>query len=83
MPEVPSTKRGKMKLDLSTITRWLADIAQPIHKYAALAIALLAGLGITPGSPTDERYTLIVCAAYAAIVHAFDALTGKAAPPAA
>ncbi len=64
-------------INLSGLTKWLADAAQPIHKYAALTLAVLAGLGITPGSSTDQHLTTIVGAAYAALVHAFDALSAK------
>ena len=69
-----------MSINLSSLTKWLADIAQPIHKYAALTVAILAGLGVTPGTSVDQHWTTVVAAAYAAVVHAVDTLTGKEAP---
>lgn len=71
-----------MTIDLSSITKWLARIAEPIHKYGTLTVAILAGLGITPGTTADQHLTAIVGAAYAAIVHAVDTLSSKPAPPA-
>ena len=70
-----------MNLNLSSLTKWLADIAAPLHKYAALTVAILAGLGVTPGTAADQHVTTIVGAAYAAVVHAFDSLAGKSTAP--
>lgn len=69
-------------LNLSGLTKALSSLAEPIHKYAALAMALLAGLGITPGTAQDQHLTAIVGAAYAALVHGFDAIAAKTTPPA-
>ncbi len=65
-----------MTLDLSSITKWIGGIVEPIHKYAALTVAILAGLGVTPGGSTDQHITTIVGASYAAFVHMWDTLKG-------
>ena len=69
-----------MTINLAGITKWLAGLAEPIHKYAALTIAILAGLGVTPGTAADQHVTAIVTAAYAAVVHAFDSLSTAPKP---
>ena len=70
-------------VNLSGLTKVLASLAEPIHKYAALAVSILAGLGITPGTASDQHITAVVGASYAALVHAFDTLAQKSNPPAA
>lgn len=67
-----------MTIDLSTITKWVAGIVQPVHKYAALTVAILAGLGVTPGSSTDQHIITVTAAAYAGWVHMWDSIAAKA-----
>ncbi len=64
---------------LKTLAQYVADVIAPLHKYGALAVGILAALGVTPGSATTDHYTAVVAVAYAAVVHAADTFGVKAA----
>lgn len=61
------------------LLKYWNSVAGQLHKYAALAMGILAATGVTPGTTTDQHLLAVIGVAYAAVVHAFDQLTAKPA----